>query len=177
MKPPAPLLPTPPPHAAAAGARSRTRVSLQLAARQPGMERVAGGGGGGAGEARGADAPPPPPVAAGGGGGAVKGKSCKGYLFYSSSLRSRDRGPVCAGITRAIPQVPDHMVGEIEMEAIQEGRNLSDFRYGCIGYSMYLDDKKSSEGKGDKHPQLPICVGIELPNHGDISLHREETIS
>uniref|UniRef100_A0A0E0AEB2 DUF8204 domain-containing protein n=1 Tax=Oryza glumipatula TaxID=40148 RepID=A0A0E0AEB2_9ORYZ len=53
------------------------------------------------------------------------------------------------------------MVGEIEMEAIQEGRNLSDFRYGCIGYSMYLDDKKSSEGKGDKHPQLPICVGIE----------------
>lgn len=104
VKPPAPLLPTPPPHAAAAGARSRTRVSLQLAARQPGMERVAGGGGGGAGEARGADAPPPPPVAAGGGGGAVKGKSCKGYLFYSSSLRSRDRGPVCAGITRAIPQ-------------------------------------------------------------------------
>uniref|UniRef100_A0A0E0E6B9 DUF8204 domain-containing protein n=1 Tax=Oryza meridionalis TaxID=40149 RepID=A0A0E0E6B9_9ORYZ len=126
------------------------------------MERVAGGGGGGAGEARGAAAPPPPPVAAGGGGGAVKGKSCKGYLFYSSSLRSRDRGPVCAGITRAIPQVPDHMVGEIEMEAIQEGRNLSDFRYGCIGYSMYLDEKKSSEGKGDKHPQLPICVGIEL---------------
>lgn len=67
-----------------------------------------------------------------------------GWLFYVSA------------------SVPDHMVGEIEMEAIQEGRNLSDFRYGCIGYSMYLDDKKSSEGKGDKHPQLPICVGIEV---------------
>ncbi|KAF0903683.1 hypothetical protein E2562_029056 [Oryza meyeriana var. granulata] len=92
------------------------------------MERV----GGGAGEAGGAAAPPP--VAAGEGGGTVKGKSCKGCLFYSSVLRSRERGPVCAGITRTIPQ----------------------------GYSMYLDDKESSKGKGDKHAQLPICVGIEL---------------
>ncbi|XP_006657341.2 uncharacterized protein LOC102717169 [Oryza brachyantha] len=127
------------------------------------MERV--GGGGGAGEARGAAAPPPVAAAeagGGGGGGTVKGKSCKGCLFYSSVLRSRERGPICAGITRAIPQVPDRMVGEIEMEAIQEGRNLSDFKYACVGYSMYLDDKENSKGKGDKHAQLPICVGIEL---------------
>ncbi|KAL5225396.1 hypothetical protein ABZP36_012035 [Zizania latifolia] len=117
------------------------------------MERV---GGGGAGETGGAAAPTP--AAAGAGGERVKAKSCKGCLFYSSVLRSRARGPVCAGITRAIPQVPDRMVGEIEQEAIQEGRDLSDFKYACVGYSVYLDDKESSTGKGEKHTQLPICI-------------------
>jgi hypothetical protein len=48
--------------------------------------------------------PPVPPPAAAGTGGAAKGRSCKGCLFYSSVLRSRARGPVCVGITRALPQ-------------------------------------------------------------------------
>ncbi|KAL5199451.1 hypothetical protein ABZP36_020654 [Zizania latifolia] len=121
------------------------------------MERA---GGGGAGQAGGSAAPPP--ATAGEGGDMVKGKSCKGCLFYSSVLRSRGRGPVCTGITRSIPQVPDRMVGEIELEAIQEGRNLSDFKYACVGYSIYLDDKESSTGKDEQQTQLPICVGIEL---------------
>lgn len=34
----------------------------------------------------------------------VKGKSCKGYLFYSSSLKSHHRNPRCIGIPRALPQ-------------------------------------------------------------------------
>jgi hypothetical protein len=42
--------------------------------------------------------------AAAGGGGVVKGKSCKGCLYFSSVLRSRARGPVCVGVTRAIPE-------------------------------------------------------------------------
>ena len=54
----------------------------------------------------GAPTPPTPAAAAaaGAGGGAAKGMSCKGCLFYSSVLRSRERGPVCVGITRALPQ-------------------------------------------------------------------------
>jgi len=47
---------------------------------------------------------PPAQAAAGAGGGPAKGMSCKGCLFYSSVLRSRERGPVCVGITRALPQ-------------------------------------------------------------------------
>jgi hypothetical protein len=43
-------------------------------------------------------------AAAAGGGGVVKGKSCKGCLYFSSVLRSRARGPVCVGVTRAIPE-------------------------------------------------------------------------
>jgi hypothetical protein len=56
------------------------------------------------------------------------------------------------------------MVGEIELEAIQEGRNLSDFRYACVGYSIYLDDKENPGGKREKRvqAQLPICVGVEV---------------
>uniref|UniRef100_A0A453SH64 DUF8204 domain-containing protein n=1 Tax=Aegilops tauschii subsp. strangulata TaxID=200361 RepID=A0A453SH64_AEGTS len=96
------------------------------------------------------------------GAGVVKGRSCKGCLFYSSVLRSKGRGPVCVGVTRGIPQVPDRMVGEIELGAIQEGRNLSNFKYACAGYSIYLDDKDSSTVKGEKHAELPICVGVEL---------------
>uniref|UniRef100_A0A0D9WU37 DUF8204 domain-containing protein n=1 Tax=Leersia perrieri TaxID=77586 RepID=A0A0D9WU37_9ORYZ len=54
------------------------------------------------------------------------------------------------------------MVGEIEMEAIQEGRDFSNFKYACVGYSMYTDDKESSKGKDNMQAQLPFCVGIEL---------------
>nr|CAB3471422.1 unnamed protein product [Digitaria exilis] len=60
------------------------------------MERAGGGEAG---------APTPPAAAAAtGAGGVVKGRSCKGCLFYSSALRSRARGPVCVGVTRALPQ-------------------------------------------------------------------------
>jgi hypothetical protein len=54
------------------------------------------------------------------------------------------------------------MVGEIELGAIQEGRHLSNFKYACAGYSIYLDDKDNPPGKGEKHAELPICVGLEV---------------
>jgi hypothetical protein len=54
------------------------------------------------------------------------------------------------------------MVGEIELGAIQEGRHLSNFKYACAGYSIYLDDKDNPPGKGEKHAELPICVGVEV---------------
>ncbi|CAM0909851.1 unnamed protein product [Alopecurus aequalis] len=133
------------------------------------MERAGGGSEAGAAgvpaAAEGAAAAAPTAVAGPGvvkGAGLVKGRSCKGCLYYSSVLRSKGRGPVCVGITRSIPQVPDRMVGEIELGAIQEGRHLSNFKYACAGYSIYLDDKDNPPDKGEKHPQLPICVGVEL---------------
>ncbi|KAJ0907908.1 hypothetical protein HanRHA438_Chr07g0304481 [Helianthus annuus] len=33
-----------------------------------------------------------------------KGKSCKGCLYYSSTLKSNSRNPVCVGITRSLPK-------------------------------------------------------------------------
>lgn len=36
--------------------------------------------------------------------GTAKGKSCKGYLYYSSTLKSKARNPRCLGIPRSLPQ-------------------------------------------------------------------------
>lgn len=37
-------------------------------------------------------------------GASRKGKSCKGCLYYSSTLKSNSRNPVCVGITRSLPK-------------------------------------------------------------------------
>nr|KJB43389.1 hypothetical protein B456_007G197500 [Gossypium raimondii] len=41
-------------------------------------------------------------------------KSCKGFLFYSSALKSHNRDPLCIGIPRSLPQVKSHNVGLAE---------------------------------------------------------------
>ncbi|KAJ0703523.1 hypothetical protein HanPI659440_Chr14g0552041 [Helianthus annuus] len=91
-----------------------------------------------------------------------KGKSCKGCLYYSSTLKSNSRNPVCVGITRSLPKVPHYYVGESEMEASKEGRSLTDFRYGCVGYSVYPDIKDPSAHVKETQQELPVCVGIEV---------------
>ncbi|KAI3959147.1 hypothetical protein MKX01_023823 [Papaver californicum] len=98
------------------------------------------------------------------GGGGIKGKSCKGCLYYSSILKSKERKPLCVGISRTLQQVPSHIVGESEVEASKEGRSLTDFKYACMGYSVHMDskDKDPSTNPKGKHAELPFCIGIEL---------------
>ncbi|KAF5185121.1 Altered inheritance of mitochondria protein [Thalictrum thalictroides] len=92
----------------------------------------------------------------------LKGKSCKGCLYYSSIRKSNSQNPVCVGVTRTLQQVPDYIVGESEMEASKDGRNLTDFKYACLGYSVHLDKKSSSADPKEKQAELPVCVGIEF---------------
>ncbi|KVI08784.1 hypothetical protein Ccrd_012832 [Cynara cardunculus var. scolymus] len=80
-----------------------------------------------------------------------KGKSCKGCLYYSSTLKSNSRNPVCVGITRSLPKAPRYYVGESEMEASKEGRSLADFRYGCVGYSVLVDRKVNNANSTPHH--------------------------
>ncbi|KAI3989131.1 hypothetical protein MKX01_033167 [Papaver californicum] len=98
------------------------------------------------------------------GGGGIKGKSCKGCLYYSSILKSKERKPLCVGISRTLQLVPSHIVGESEVEASKEGRSLTDFKYACLGYSVHMDskDKDPSTNPKGKHAELPFCIGIEL---------------
>ncbi|XP_076887778.1 uncharacterized protein LOC143538022 [Bidens hawaiensis] len=96
------------------------------------------------------------------GGGSRSGKSCKGCLYYSSTLKSNSRNPLCVGITRSLPKVPRYYVGESEMEASKEGRSLADFRYGCVGYSVYSDMKNHSGNVDETQKELPVCVGLEV---------------
>ncbi|XWS54986.1 hypothetical protein CRYUN_Cryun10bG0136400 [Craigia yunnanensis] len=55
-----------------------------------------------------------------------------------------------------------HIIGESDMEASKEGRTLTDFKYACVGYSVYLDSKDSSTHQSDKHAELPFCLGLEV---------------
>jgi len=48
------------------------------------------------------------------------------------------------------------------MEADKEGRSLSDFKYACVGYSVFLDNKDSPNNKGENRAELPFCAGIEV---------------
>ncbi|XP_031096105.1 uncharacterized protein LOC116000212 [Ipomoea triloba] len=91
-----------------------------------------------------------------------KGKSCKGCLYYSSTLKSKSRNPLCVGITRSFPQVPRYIVGESEAEASKEGRSLTDFRYACVGYSVYSDQNSHPTDGQETPTELPACVGLEI---------------
>ncbi|XVF40229.1 hypothetical protein PTKIN_Ptkin01aG0095000 [Pterospermum kingtungense] len=91
-----------------------------------------------------------------------KGKSCKRCLYYSSTLKSKSQNPTYVGIPRTLPQVPSYIIGESELEASKEGCTLIDFKYACVGYSVYLDNKDSSTHQSDKHAELPLCVDLEV---------------
>ncbi|XP_010550446.1 PREDICTED: uncharacterized protein LOC104821318 isoform X2 [Tarenaya hassleriana] len=91
-----------------------------------------------------------------------KGRSCKGYLYYSSALKSKSRNPRCVGVPRTLRRVPNYVVGQSEAEASKEGRTLADFYYGCLGYSVYVTEKDSTAIKQHGRTQLPVCVGLEI---------------
>ncbi|CAL0334177.1 unnamed protein product [Lupinus luteus] len=96
-------------------------------------------------------------------GGGSKGKSCKGCAYYSSLHKAKSINPTCVGFSTTLPQaVPPNVVGETELEASKEGRTLTNFKYACIGYSVYLDNKDSSADMKEKTAQLPFCVGLEV---------------
>ncbi|KAF5443861.1 hypothetical protein F2P56_036385 [Juglans regia] len=90
-----------------------------------------------------------------------KGKSCKGCLYYSSLQKSKSKKPTCVGLSQAL-QVPRYVVGETELEASREGRSLADFKYACLGYSVYVDKNNSSSDQQNKQAELPFCVGLEI---------------
>lgn len=92
----------------------------------------------------------------------VKGKSCRGTLYYSSVLKSKGRAPRCFGLSSSLKQVPSYIVSESEAEAAKEGRTLTDFRYSCLGYSVHLDKEDGSNDGKKPRATLPVCVGIEL---------------
>lgn len=48
------------------------------------------------------------------------------------------------------------------MEASKEGRTLTDFRYGCVGYSLYADQKGENINGQGTQTELPVCIGLEI---------------
>ena len=58
--------------------------------------------------------------------------------------------------------MPGYIVGESELEASKEGRNLSDFKYSCVGYSVFLENGDDDSMSRENQAELPFCVGIEV---------------
>ncbi|KAK6125725.1 hypothetical protein DH2020_040529 [Rehmannia glutinosa] len=94
-------------------------------------------------------------------GNGSKAKSCKGCLYYSSRFKADSRNPLCVGLTRSLPNVPQYIVGQSEAEATKEGRNLTEFRYACVGYSLYEDRKGQASNGQQTQTELPVCIGLE----------------
>ncbi|KAM6581473.1 hypothetical protein CsatA_005247 [Cannabis sativa] len=121
------------------------------------------------------------------------GKSCKGCLYYSSLQKAKSNNPTCIGFSTTLQKVPDYIVGETEFEASKEGRSFTDFKYACVGYSVFLDNKDSSPNDPqNKQAELPFCVGLEVlldkrpegqtaqthaPAHASTHAHKSEGIS
>ncbi|GFP95464.1 hypothetical protein PHJA_001690700 [Phtheirospermum japonicum] len=59
--------------------------------------------------------------------------------------------------------LPQYIVGQSEAEASKEGRNLTEFRYACVGYSLYEDRKGQASSNGQRtQTELPFCIGLEV---------------
>jgi hypothetical protein len=58
--------------------------------------------------------------------------------------------------------VPNYVVDEPKEEAMSQGHDLRQFRYGCAGYSMYVDNRDGLGGESDGKTLLPYCRGLEV---------------
>lgn len=54
------------------------------------------------------------------------------------------------------------MVDEPKEEAMSQGHDLRQFRYGCAGYSMYVDSRDGQGGESEGKTLLPYCRGLEV---------------
>ncbi|KAI5673213.1 hypothetical protein M9H77_13577 [Catharanthus roseus] len=91
----------------------------------------------------------------------LRGKSCKGCLFYSSVINSKSQSPFCFGQSHTLQQVPDYVVNS-DAKVAKGNQTLTDFRYTCIGYSVHLENNIQSSEPEKQLVKLPFCVGIEI---------------
>ncbi|MBA0741936.1 hypothetical protein Gogos_015053 [Gossypium gossypioides] len=113
-------------------------------------------------------------------------KSCKGFLFYSSALKSHNRDPLCIGIPRSLFLstfiifqfyiyivsrkeyiysaliLKSHNVGLAEVKAHRNSAVVEDFSFVCAGYSLFMSKNEGSITKDGTKPQLPHCRGLAV---------------
>ncbi|KAJ7539524.1 hypothetical protein O6H91_11G098500 [Diphasiastrum complanatum] len=93
--------------------------------------------------------------------GPEKGRSCAGCLYFSSQRRDGGRDPICVGLSRPENRVYS-MMSESEREDLKDGRRLLDFKYACVGYSVYKQNTTTSAYRQEGHAELPACLGMEF---------------
>eukprot|EP00877_Chromochloris_zofingiensis_P014308 jgi/Chrzof1/9130/Cz03g37020.t1 len=100
----------------------------------------------------------------------VTQQCCLGALYYSQAFSERNKQPICLGIS--------HKPGQAVQldERTQLGDGFTDFKFICIGHSVYDKTKQASAegspGKSGSHgkPQhtLPYCEGFEVIMAGQV---------
>ncbi|KAH6799533.1 hypothetical protein C2S51_036017 [Perilla frutescens var. frutescens] len=86
-------------------------------------------------------------------------KSCKGLLYYSSSMKADSKTPICAGFTRSHPNSSEVYVDMASKE--DRTMTLPYFRFFCVGYSAYADQKGDHNLNGQEtETELPGCRGL-----------------
>ncbi|GBG72640.1 hypothetical protein CBR_g12214 [Chara braunii] len=129
-------------------------------------------------------------------------QSCLGCLFFSQGLYRDGRQPVCFGLKRKETDFVGYRptrVDEVERSGSSGGRDGSvqlDFRYVCVGYSIYGDgrgtgvtgvesDRKGGpegtvvaggygEAKAGAAAYLPLCSGSEILLEKRAELHPQQ---
>lgn len=76
-----------------------------------------------------------------------------GTLYYSMAMAKKGRGPFCAGVSQAVRSET-----QIEGVEVRPSDALGDFKYACLGYSIYHAKGKNESGA----LQLPQCEGLEV---------------
>ncbi|KAB5556821.1 hypothetical protein DKX38_007730 [Salix brachista] len=101
----------------------------------------------------------------GGGGSNLKGKSCKGhgesFFLVLEQLKKGVGKDILAELIHWLSSHVPNYVGQSEDDASKDGRTLTDFYYGCAGYSVYVNNDLSTDKQVEK-TELPVCVGLEL---------------
>ncbi|EFJ36316.1 hypothetical protein SELMODRAFT_37179, partial [Selaginella moellendorffii] len=87
------------------------------------------------------------------------GKSCTGCLYHSSYRKENGRNPLCVGLSRSEKQA--YKGNNPHLEALNDEKRLFEFKYACLGYSVYKQSTPSGAGQ-DRRVELPACLGIEV---------------
>eukprot|EP00873_Tetraselmis_striata_P033302 jgi/Tetstr1/453566/TSEL_040534.t1 len=141
--------PSPRPAASACLSESASTSSSSSSSKAPSAEGAAG--------------PPPgssPVLESGSAESDRKGdnRCCLGFLYFNQSMHDRQQGPMCVGVRTRPSTVQEDMRNPLP--------GLVDFKYMCIGYSVYtVNDRKvisKTRRPGADSVDLPYCEGLEI---------------
>ncbi|KAI5061932.1 hypothetical protein GOP47_0022471 [Adiantum capillus-veneris] len=95
--------------------------------------------------------------------GTAEGTCCSGLLYYSTGLAKKSKRPLCVGVTRPVNLAYRNPV-ERNNEA-KNGQALRDFKFACMGQSMYRNNTRVVKQLPDGSIQgvdLPSCEGLAM---------------
>ncbi|KAF5958253.1 hypothetical protein HYC85_005478 [Camellia sinensis] len=67
--------------------------------------------------------------------------------------------------------VPRHIVGESEVDASREGRSLAEFKYACVGYSVYSNGKDPTADVQETQAELPVLYDKKVNAADSVPAH------